>query len=406
MAAHLKSEKGYFYKPLENGEKKRSSQEDYKQPKKDKKHKKVGERAPRKLSINIGNIISQGGKFIGTSIGDCVKELIEASYNIYYQLVNISIPITIVCGGQSPSYYCLAMMHLKIFNPNLVNIVILPHSKGGVESKNQINENIEYCKRLKEKGIELNNNVVIIDGVHSGTGIRALESALEHCFPNIEVYTIAINAMKNIAKISVDAEIILPCEPKFSDLFPRLVNSFHPRNFKDKSKFITEFINLETNPVAEMIIDIAQDYPETSVEDTKWYKYNHEITSEMELAKEEQIKKETNREMVKINTMITKAHKLIEKSENVREIKEEMVTKSNELLKKADELMNKLERNTEMIKKTKEEYFTPIVLTNPKRYQCPICKNITGYLAPLNPSDISLFTHRLGCPNKFKIPIE
>ena len=67
----------------------------------------------------------------------------------------------------------------------------------------------------------------------------------------------------------MDKEIILPCEPKFSDVYPRLVTSFHPRDFSDSSKFITEF-NLENNPIAEMIIAVAKDYPEIKVEDTDW----------------------------------------------------------------------------------------------------------------------------------------
>ena len=107
------------------------------------------------------------------------------------------------------------MMNFKIYNPDLVNIIILPHSKGGQKSEDQVKENTEYCERLKEKGIKLNRNVVIIDGVHSGTGILALESALKHCYQNIYVVKIAINAVSGIAKIPVNEEIILPCEPKF-----------------------------------------------------------------------------------------------------------------------------------------------------------------------------------------------
>jgi len=55
------------------------------------------------------------------------------------------------------------------------------------------------------------------------------------------------------------------------------------------------------------------------------------------------------------------------------------------------------------------ETFIAIVLNNAngkKIYQCPICKSITGTAAPLNPEDITLFTHKYDCPNKFKIPKE
>ena len=183
-------------------------------------------------------------------MGDCVKELIEASYKIYHDLLSYTQkhPITIVCGGQSPSYYCLAMMNFSIYQPELVNIVVLPHSKAGQKSSQQISENMEYSHRLKEQNINLHNNIVIIDGVHSGTGILALESSLKYTYPNINVSKIAINASPDIAKIPVNQEIILPSQPKFADVFPRLVTPFYPRDFHNSSLFITSFINITNNP--------------------------------------------------------------------------------------------------------------------------------------------------------------
>jgi len=74
----------------------------------------------------------------------------------------------------------------------------------------------------------------------------------------------------------------LPYEFKFSDVFPRIITSFKPDEFRDSSKFITEFINLETNPLAEMIIDVEKIYPEIKVEETQWYILNNEITTEIE----------------------------------------------------------------------------------------------------------------------------
>ena len=66
---------------------------------------------------------------------------------------------------------------------------------------------------------------------------------------------------------------------------------------------------------------------------------------------------------------------------------------------------NGQERSSKTSQKGKE-FFKPIVLTNPKRYQCPICLQISGTAAPLNPNNISLFQHNFDCPNKFKIPQE
>ncbi len=199
------------------------------------------------------------------TISECIQELIVNSFEIYNNLLkkakDTNKPITIVCGGQSPSYYCLAMMNFSIFDDKLVNIIVLPHSKNGKKSSNQYQENVNYCERLKEKNIILNDNVVIIDGVHSGVGILSLESALKHCYPNINVTKIAINANYGINEIYVNQVYALPCEPLFSDTFPRLVQSFYPIEFNNKDiPFITEFINIHNNPIAEMIIDIAKNF--------------------------------------------------------------------------------------------------------------------------------------------------
>lgn len=288
------------------------------------------------------------------TLGDCVKELIEASYNIYSDLLKKG-ESTIVCGGQSPSYYCLAMMNFSIYNPDKVNIIILPHSKGGVKTDpSQIEkENNMYCQRLKEKNLLIRDNVTIIDGVHTGTGILALESALKYCFKNLKIKKMAINADYGISEIPVDQEVILPCEPNFSDTFPRLVQSYHPRDFDKKDLFITDFIGLDTNLIANMIIQVAKRYPDISVKDTDWYSLNHNPTPET-----------------------------LRNSEKNRRI--------------LDIQNRKKDGGT----------FKPIVLKNPKRYQCPICGTTTGTAAPENPYDTSLFSHNFDCPNRFKIPIE
>lgn len=302
---------------------------------------------PHKLEIDFGAITHQ-------TLGDCIKELIEASYKIYYDLLKKG-RSTIICGGQSPSYYCLAMMNFSIYNPEIVNIVILPHSKGGRKTPKEeiIQENQTYCKRISEKNLDIRDNVTIIDGVHTGTGILALESALKYCFPEIYIRRVAINSQEEISQIPVNQEIILPCEPKFSDTFPRLVQSYNPRDFDKSELFINEFIGLKTNTIAQMIIQLSTTYPEISIEESEWFLLNNEITSEIKLLK--------------------------------------------------DEYQKKLLVNE---RKKKGGTFKPIVLQNPKRYQCPFCKTITGTYAPNNPNDLSLFSHNYHCINRFKIPIE
>lgn len=57
----------------------------------------------------------------------------------------------------------------------------------------------------------------------------------------------------------------------------------------------------------------------------------------------------------------------------------------------------------------KPSTFIVDVLHNSNRekiYRCPICKIESGTGAPENPTNTSLFTHVINCPNKNKIPIE
>ena len=192
------------------------------------------------------------------TLSDCVKELLISSYKIYNEIIKSNIPTTLVCGGQSPAYFCLAMLNFDIYNTELCDIIILPHSKGGQKSTDQYEENKQYTQRLNEKNIVFKKNVIILDGVHSGTGINALESALLYYNHNLNIHKYAINTDEYIAKIRVTKTYIVKSEPLFSDTFPRIVKSFHPREFKDSSKFITNFINILNNSIAEMIIDLAK----------------------------------------------------------------------------------------------------------------------------------------------------
>ena len=157
-------------------------------------------------------------------------------------------------------------------------------NKNGVKTTNsndKISENRMYCNRLIEKDLFIRDNITIIDGVHSGTGILALEDALKFCYPNLKsVRKIAINSDMGIAQIPVNKEIILLCEPKFSDSFPRLIQSYHPKDFDNGELFITEFIGLNSNPIANMIIELAKIFPEVPVEETEWYNLNHNPTDE------------------------------------------------------------------------------------------------------------------------------
>lgn len=214
------------------------------------------------------------------TISQCVKELMIFAYKLYLELLQEPQKIIIICGGQSPAYYCLAMMNLKIYNPNKVNIVILPHSLFGENITNVYHLHNQYADRIKEKNIKVNDNIVILDGVHSGAGINSLTRSLRHCFDNeqnLKIRKYAINHNIGISSIPVDREYELKYEPIFSDSFPRIVVSYRPIDFNSSKKFINNFLIGEKNEIAHMIIDIAKNYPENNLIENEWYKLNNPV---------------------------------------------------------------------------------------------------------------------------------
>lgn len=216
------------------------------------------------------------------NISECVKDLIEVSYKIYKQLLNEKKPITLICGGQSPAYYCLAMMNFSIYNEKKVNIIVLPHSKTGY-TENPYEENKDYCIQLQKEKFKINNEVAILDVVYTGNGINALSSALKYCFSNIRnIKKIALNS--NYIQTEVDERHNVKCLHDFSDNFPRIVHKYEPIDFKNKP-MITKFINLinykednqtKINYIAQMIIDIAKVYKGSEdITQTEWFKLNN-----------------------------------------------------------------------------------------------------------------------------------
>jgi len=292
------------------------------------------------------------------TLSDCVKELIILSYKIYNEIIKSNIPTTLVCGGQSPAYFCLAMINFDIYDPKLCDIIILPHSKGGQKSTDQNEENKQYTQRLNEKNIIFKKNVIILDGVHSGTGINALQSALLYYDHTLNIHKYAINTDEYISKIPVTKTYIVKSEPLFSDTFPRIVKSFHPRKFYDSSKFITNFIDISTNPIANMIIDLAKSYNRINLDDTLWIRLNHVVSEEIK-----ENKKEFNEQQNKLSIQ----------NKN-RRIKFKPINKFNS--------------------------------NNDKVYQCPHCLSVSGTLAVEMPYDTSLFSHNIYCKYKYSIPYE
>jgi hypothetical protein len=292
------------------------------------------------------------------TLSDCVKELINSSYKIYEEIIKSNIPTTLVCGGQSPAYFCLAMMNFDIYNPNKCNIIILPHSKGGQKSTDQNKENKLYCQRLKEKNFTFKPNVIILDGVHTGTGINALSSAIQYYDYKLKIHKYAINTDYYISQIPVAKTYIVKSEPLFSDTFPRIVNSFKSYEFDEPYKFITQFINIADNPIANMIIDISKIYQKSNLDDNLWIKLNHNVTKEIT----------ENKKIFDVN------QRKLSIQNSYRKIKFKPNIKFNS--------------------------------DNCKVYECPDCLTISGTSAVENPYNTSLFSHNLYCKYKYAIPCE
>ena len=53
------------------------------------------------------------------------------SHNLYSAFLSED-PSTVVCVGQSPAFICLCMKNLPIYNPNIVNIVVIPFSRPSI----------------------------------------------------------------------------------------------------------------------------------------------------------------------------------------------------------------------------------------------------------------------------------
>jgi len=275
------------------------------------------------------------------------------AYKLYLELLEEPEKITLICGGQSPAYYCLAMMNLKIYDPNKVNIIILPYSLFGVNITNVYHLHELYAERIKEKGIKVNDNIIILDGVHSGAGINSLTQSLRHCFKkqDLNIRKYAINHNFGISSIPVDREYELKYEPIFSDSFPRIVVSYRPEYFNSSKRFINNFLIGEKNEIAHMIIDIAKNYPDNQLDDNEWYKLNNPINLPTDLSL------------------------------------------ANELKYRSFNSNNKV-------------YFTPEIVydnNNNKVYKCVNCDTISGTHAVMNPN---YFSHKYNCININKLPKE
>ncbi len=257
---------------------------------------RLGEYFDHPIKINIEDILEPDANYHGLeirSIAGCVKELIQFSYFFYNSLLKSSqsktppTQISIVCGGQSPAYYALSMMNLPIYNPELVNVVIIPHSTGGGErlrSEQTDAHNMRYCERLREKGVRIYPYVFILDLVESGRGVLSLKRAIQRCFEldirKMKIY--AIKADQNKApRIGASNGLVRTydqyCFAFFRQMFRRIVPTYKPEQFNRQNLPIPNLDEVYAeNPLARMIRDCSRVYPYVPIEETPWYRLNTE----------------------------------------------------------------------------------------------------------------------------------
>jgi hypothetical protein len=150
------------------------------------------------------------------------------------------------------------------------------------------------------------------------------------------------------------------CEPKFSDVFPRLVTSYHPRDFHNPTAFKTEF---RSNPLAEMIADLARVYHlDRKIQASQWFTCNNDITPE--IRQERQKKKRQDQ------------------ARQAREVRKREQARVETLLENAG------------------GSFEPLHAVNPfgaPVLECPLCHHKSG--------SALFITHHFTCPYRYAVPI-
>lgn len=184
------------------------------------------------------------------------KEIVSVAKDIYKFVSNIAFikrtPISLVCVGQSPAYLALAMKNIREYNPESVEIVIIPYSKRGLAG--DISKEYKmYKTRLLESNINLRKDIIILDYVISGNGIICFKNTLELCFPEVSIGLITFSDRNH--SIPVYKHFSLNCLD-FLLNSERIVQNYGPDAFL-KEKLIGDFINLNGNILARRIVEAA-----------------------------------------------------------------------------------------------------------------------------------------------------
>jgi hypothetical protein len=185
------------------------------------------------------------------------EEVIKVSNEIYRFVLLLAESkkqyISLVCAGQSPAYFALAIMNLKIYRPEIVEIVVLPYSKKGAAG-NISKESDIYKLRLDEVGVHLRPRIIILDYILSGVGILSLKKTLENCYPDSSIGLISINQSGCTHSIPVYKQFTTSCMSFLLYRQERIVQHYTPLSFLEEKLHIG-FINLETDMLASLVLE-------------------------------------------------------------------------------------------------------------------------------------------------------
>lgn len=184
-------------------------------------------------------------------------EVVKSAGEIYDFLLFLATAkrcsISLVCAGQSPAYFALAMLNLKLYRPEIVEIVVLPYSKKGAAG-NISKESDIYKLRLDEVGVYLRAHVIILDYILSGVGILSLKKTLENCYPDSSIGLISINQTGCTHSIPVYKQFTTSCMSFLLYRQERIVQHYLPSSFLEE-KIQVGFINLETDELAALVLE-------------------------------------------------------------------------------------------------------------------------------------------------------
>ena len=200
------------------------------------------------LSDNVGMTMT---------LDNVAEEVIRSAGEIYDFLLFLAkakrCNISLVCAGQSPAYFALAILNLKIYRPEIVEVVVLPYSKKGAVGN--INKECDLYKlRLDEAGVKLRGFVILFDYILSGVGIISLKKTLEICFPDSLIGLISINQTGCTHSVPVYKQFTTSCMSFLLYRQERIVQQYMPSSFLEE-RMNTGFINLETDMLAKIVLE-------------------------------------------------------------------------------------------------------------------------------------------------------